>query len=1069
MSAPDLRAQLASQHPTFDFERFQNPHAIDRPVPFFSWNERMEPAELRRQVDLIAEGGWGGAFVHSRIGLTTPYLGEEWFRAVDATIDQCSKRGLKVWLYDEDKWPSGFSGGSVPLADKSFRMQALIARPESLPAPPDCEPVGEPQAGLQMYCWTAPLGHDWFNGTCYAGLMNREAMKKFLGDAYESYYSRYAEDYGDVIVGEFTDEPCSLTRFRIPQGSVPYTPELLGLFEKMHGYNPCDKLHLLYADGEEAASFRVQYFRTANALFEGNFSKQLGDWCREHSIVLTGHYMLEDSVYGQQLWGVKIMPNYRHEGIPGIDHLCRHVGATITPKQCQSVVNQYNKPRMLSEIYGVDGGSLSFEDRAWIAAQQMCLGVNLLNPHLSLYTMTGCRKRDYPQNIYYQQPFWPVNRVLDDQLSRTCVALSQGRYHAEALVIHPCESAFALWHTELRPEGFEGLLDSDWNPLVKESKEKIDQIDKDLVGLMDALFAAQRTFDFGDETILADDARVALVGDKAFIRINDMDYPAVILPSMVTIAESTVNLLKGFMAAGGQVLRCGEAPTLIDGAADVRLAKFLWKIPKVEQSEVADVLATIVPPAILVHGVAPEDRQKLYAHVRDLPDGSRICYLVNLNRIREFQGEFTFTGFFREALWLDPATGQPHVLEAVLTGTGEQAEEGIAVEMTFAPAQTRLLLLSSKRKEARGVSLVPAAVREEQVLPASQWHVTRLDDNALTLDYARWKADGEWSVRPAPVIGIQEYLNSAKYDGSLTLRYPVCMQGLSSKRRLHLVVEYPERYMISVNGRPVQYAGLPQWRDFRWLPIDITGLLKEGDNVIELRCDHFQHGDLTVIDEPFRRYGTEIESIYLVGDFSVVAKPLPEKPVAGHWADFGLPPIDVQCFKYESFMVVEPRPLVYGDVTVQGLPFYAGRLRLETTLAELPPAGRWFVQAEKLDCPIAEVALDDQTIGYLMSHPLEVDMSKTALAEGQKLSITLYGTLRNLMGPHHHPEGESGVVGPNSFSAEAVLDDKRRNIWVHEHQMGKPVSGYVDRYCMVSFGNPGDIKLIAREERTLLR
>src|SRR5690606_34423478 len=113
---------------------------------------------------------------------------------------------------DEDKWPSGYSGGSVPLADKAFRQQALIARPDGDPIPPDCEPIGAPEAGLQSYIWTAPLGHDWFNGTCYAALLHRGAMEKFVEEAYESYYKRYKEHYGKIIVGEFTDEPCSIFR-----------------------------------------------------------------------------------------------------------------------------------------------------------------------------------------------------------------------------------------------------------------------------------------------------------------------------------------------------------------------------------------------------------------------------------------------------------------------------------------------------------------------------------------------------------------------------------------------------------------------------------------------------------------------------------------------------------------------------------------------------------------------------------------------------------------------------------------------------------------------------------------
>ena len=500
----------------------------------------MEPRELRRQINEIAKAGWGGAFVHSRIGLTTPYLGDEWFKAVDATVKQCEKKGLKVWLYDEDKWPSGFSGGTVPLADKSFRVQTLIARPEGRPTPPDCEPIGTPAAGLQFFVWTAPLGHDWFNGTCYTGLMHRKAMRKFLDDAYEPYFARYGDKYGSVIVGEFTDEPCSIFRARLPHASVPFTPELIERFEQMHGYSPLDRLHLLFTEGDDAARFRLHYFRTANWLFEHNFSGQLGDWCADHGIALTGHYMCEDSLFLQQLWGVKVMPNYRQEGIPGIDHLCRFVGNVTTVKQCQSVVNQYAKPRMLSELYGVDGGSLTFEDRAWIGAQQMCLGVNLLNPHLSLYTMTGCRKRDYPQNIFYQQPFWPLNRLLDDQLTRVCVALSQGTYRAEMLVLHPGESSFVHWQTKVDPRRSAKTWSArTGSPSTRRRKAPGRRAGQGLP--RDHRDAARRTAHV--RLRRRDDPRRrrrgALVDGRPVLRIRKMDYPLVVIPSMATIAETT--------------------------------------------------------------------------------------------------------------------------------------------------------------------------------------------------------------------------------------------------------------------------------------------------------------------------------------------------------------------------------------------------------------------------------------------------------------------------------------------------------------------------------------------------
>lgn len=52
--------------------------------------------------------------------------------------------------------------------------------------------------------------------------------------------------------------------------------------------------------------------------------------------------------------------------------------------------------RMLSEMYGCTGGSLTFEDREWIAHQQMILGVNLIVPHLSLFSQTGLPQARLP-------------------------------------------------------------------------------------------------------------------------------------------------------------------------------------------------------------------------------------------------------------------------------------------------------------------------------------------------------------------------------------------------------------------------------------------------------------------------------------------------------------------------------------------------------------------------------------------------------------------------------------------------------------------------------------------------
>ena len=83
-------------------------------MTFWSLNDSLQADEMRRQLALFKEGGFGGAFFHSRPGLLTPYLSEEWFEMMKVGVDECRKLGLEAWFYDEDKWPSGFAGGIVP-------------------------------------------------------------------------------------------------------------------------------------------------------------------------------------------------------------------------------------------------------------------------------------------------------------------------------------------------------------------------------------------------------------------------------------------------------------------------------------------------------------------------------------------------------------------------------------------------------------------------------------------------------------------------------------------------------------------------------------------------------------------------------------------------------------------------------------------------------------------------------------------------------------------------------------------------------------------------------------------
>ena len=109
MDRKELRAQ------------FERPGSAYRGKPFWSWNGELEKGELLRQMDVMEQMGFGGFFMHSRSGLITEYMGDEWFDCINALADAGAKRGLEAWLYDEDRWPSGSCGGKVT-EDERLRM-----------------------------------------------------------------------------------------------------------------------------------------------------------------------------------------------------------------------------------------------------------------------------------------------------------------------------------------------------------------------------------------------------------------------------------------------------------------------------------------------------------------------------------------------------------------------------------------------------------------------------------------------------------------------------------------------------------------------------------------------------------------------------------------------------------------------------------------------------------------------------------------------------------------------------------------------------------------------------------
>ena len=982
-----------------DQQIFHLPPKEYREVPFWSWNDALDPQELTRQIALMDEAGWGGFFMHARVGLRTAYMGRHWMACVRACIEAARQRGMGAWLYDEDKWPSGFAGGLSVAPHPAYRARCLVCKVDNRPAlvaeriatfaarevegqlteirPTDTPPFAdESDRVIQFYPMTLPLGIAWFNDYTYLDLLNPQAVRAFIESTHEVYAQAVGEHFGDTVPGIFTDEP----QFRLPpdQMAVPWSDDFPAYFQACNGYDLLLHLPALFFDAGDFQRVRYDYWRTFTQRFVEAYTQQVYEWCQAHNLAFTGHYNAEDSLLSQIQWIGAAMPHYPYMHIPGIDKLGREInanaGTVLTFKQLDSIVCQFGKPRALCENYGCGGQDFAHAGRKWIGDWAYVLGVTLNNPHLALYSMRGERKRDYPQDIFYQQPWWPENRLIADYFARLSYVLSQGRRMVDILVIHPMASAWTLY----RPR----------------ATRAVEALDRTLDRLLMTLMQHQRDFHLGDEMVMEKEARCRMQEyEGPFLQIGEMAYRLVIVPPGVTLAANTVRLLREFAAAGGPVLALEPLPTLIDGRpADGPVLPETTR--KVTLDTLPDVLDDLLPFDVRVLG-----RPSIWAHHRRVGEAD-VYFLANTDL--DTGGKATVylrgTGYLEE--W-DPVTGEIHPLPS-------RQHEGITeVTLDFPPIGSHLLVLHGNRAPVTVAS--PAEEVVAEIPLGDVWHLTLEGPNALTLDTAQVRLEGEedWS-RPMHILDAHALVARAGSGTPFALRFTfdaaVCPAG-----SVYLVLESPERFSITVNGQSIPNTDSAWWTDIAFRKVEIGAAIRGGRNEVVLRGT-------------FAR-DTELESIYLIGDFGVQGRRLrEERRFNGQVFDRYAP----------DFCLVErpervrasdgPRGLAL-DLTAQGLPFFAGRVTLHQTIALPSVGGRAVLEIHNLRAAVAHVAVNGRRVGTVAWPPYRVDLGASLRPGENRIEIELVGTLRNLLGPHHLSGGDPARTGPTQFRDKSRWTD----------------------------------------------
>ena len=987
-------------------KEFKNPGSEWRAKPFWAWNDELEEDEIRRQIEIFKDMGFGGYFMHSRVGLKTPFLGEKWFDMIAAGIDEGKRADMEAWIYDEDRWPSGIAGGYVTM-DHRYRMQRL----HCLRTKGDCIPTGclaafrvkcengelvsyehvsdyntlQKDDDIFAFCvrtgWAAGNSIGFYNGMSYLDTLSKKAVRRFLDVAFEP-YKRFKDEFGKGIKGFFTDEPNRSVFLGTPEGNeweregnqyqIPWTLEFANEFKARKNYDLIDRLPEVFMNmqGESGSKVRWDTSEVTAQLFVEAYPEQLSKWCEDNNLILTGHYLGEDNLY-MLMWGTGVVDRfYESMQAPGIDLISQSIDY-IVPKQLQTAARQFNKKWSMCEMYASSGWGYTLQQYKSYGEWNTVFGVNLRCPHLSLYSISGQRKRDCPPNISFQQHWYKEYRAVEDHFARLGVAVSSGKPECSLLMIHPVDSVSGVilpgWSQRKKDTGIEQL--SRYNDSYK-------QLSRQFMGL-------HIDFDISEEAMIEKHGRVVCDEKGATLIIGEMKYRVVVIPRVPSLRSGIISLFEEFKNAGGKVIFVGGKPKYVNWEESNSTTEFECIDDRLES-----VKSTFSPYTSVKVNENDGDAYEVFAmHRRDKQND--LLFLVNINLDKPCNADVCVESAGQVQLW-DTLTCEKHEVPA--TFDGEKTNFNINI-----PKGGSCLFIIAKQPEN-----LPAYEQDEPIevleCEGDIFEIELDSPNVLLLDRPEFSINGEQKGQSHILnadIAVRNYMGFERRSNSMyqpwfkdsvlhdneivhgcevTLQYTFKLEYIPMGE-LFLALEQPQYHTLFINNHELEKIDCGYFADpcIRKIKVD-TSLLQLGENTITVICSFVEK--------------TDLEAMYLLGDFGV----------------------SLNCF--ESTIIPPVKKLSVGDITKQGLPFYAGCIRYNVIFDKFAKGSK--ICIDNFKGIAVKLYEKDKEPVLLPWNPYEARVS------GKEIQIELLCSMGNAMGISKHKE-VSYPLEPQGLMAKPKL------------------------------------------------
>ncbi len=320
-------------------------------LPFF-WMHGEAHEVIRREMAAVAECGIRAVCVESRPH--PDFCGPRWWADLDVVMDEARRRGMRVWVLDDDKFPTGHAGGAFakehpqlaklylaqrhmdligpardaavlvgPFLPPDARLLAVLACPR-----PDLDSTTISAEGIIDVTHTLQDGFVRVNLPAgayrlfvlfttrtgggradYINLIDAQSVRVLIDAVYEPHYARYKDDFGKTFAGFFSDEPefgntpgydFNELPGTKPDMKLPWSDALEASLREAWGAGFAKRLPALwYGMDTGAAAARGQYMDAATRLVQTCFSDQLGGWCAQRGVAYIGHIIEDDNAHAR--------------------------------------------------------------------------------------------------------------------------------------------------------------------------------------------------------------------------------------------------------------------------------------------------------------------------------------------------------------------------------------------------------------------------------------------------------------------------------------------------------------------------------------------------------------------------------------------------------------------------------------------------------------------------------------------------------------------------------------------------------------------------------------------------